>query len=131
MAPAEVEDVVEALATARRCAALGFDGVQVHAAHGYLLSQFLSPRGNARRDAYGGDAARRSLLLAVAAGRDGPWAPKLLAVKVNASDFEAGGFDRDGAAAVVRALAADEARVDVIELWIDRVGTSRPNFEIL
>ncbi|KAH8094135.1 FMN binding protein [Aureococcus anophagefferens] len=95
MAPAEVEEVVEA-----------FGARAVPVAAGQRAARRLRRRR--------GPAV--ALMLACRAARRAMGPGKLLAVKVNASDFEAGGFDRDGAAAVVRALAADEARVDVIEL---------------
>ncbi|KAF5663736.1 NADH oxidase [Fusarium heterosporum] len=64
MSVAEIEDVVQRFAnTARIAAAAGFDGVEIHAAHGYLLSQFLSEKSNKRTDAYGGTPAARAKII--------------------------------------------------------------------
>ncbi|KAF4991006.1 hypothetical protein FGRMN_8127 [Fusarium graminum] len=64
MSVAEIEDVVQRFAnTARIAAAAGFDGVEIHAAHGYLLSQFLSEKSNKRNDAYGGTPAARAKII--------------------------------------------------------------------
>lgn len=113
----EVVDVRERfVAAARRCVDAGFRGVQVHAAHGYLLSQFLSAATNRRTDRYGGDLAGRARLLlevceaTVAALPDhaSVW------VKVNSNDFRRGGFSEPEAARVVRWL--DDTGVDVVEL---------------
>jgi 2,4-dienoyl-CoA reductase-like NADH-dependent reductase (Old Yellow Enzyme family) len=93
--PAEIARVVrafaEAAARARRC---GFDAVQIHAAHGYLLSEFLSPAFNRRADEYGGPLANRGrIVLEVvrsvrqAAGPDYP-----VLIKLNSEDFIEGGF---------------------------------------
>jgi 2,4-dienoyl-CoA reductase-like NADH-dependent reductase (Old Yellow Enzyme family) len=94
----------------------GFSGVQVHAAHGYLISQFLSPRTNLRDDAWGGDPARRSrfLLEIVRAIRAavGPAFP--IGVKLNSADFQRGGFAIDEAMEVARALEA--AGIDLLEV---------------
>jgi len=103
----------EAAARARRA---GCDAVQIHAAHGYLLSQFLSPRFNRRRDGYGGGVERRARLLlevleAVRAAV-GPNYPVL--VKINAEDFVPGGLSVDDMLAVVELLEA--AGCDAVEL---------------
>jgi 2,4-dienoyl-CoA reductase-like NADH-dependent reductase (Old Yellow Enzyme family) len=94
----------------------GFAGVQVHAAHGYLISQFLSPRTNLRDDAWGGDPARRSrfLLEIVRAIRAavGPAFP--IGVKLNSADFQRGGFTIEEAMDVARALEA--AGIDLLEV---------------
>lgn len=113
----EIHEAIAAFATAaatvRRA---GFTGVQVHGAHGYLVSQFLSPRTNLRRDGWGGPLPRRArfLLEVVQAvrGAVGPSFP--VAVKLNASDFLRGGFEPEDAVAVARWLAAE--RVDLIEV---------------
>ncbi|KAM0352341.1 hypothetical protein ACHAPU_002006 [Fusarium lateritium] len=64
MSLAEIEDVVQRFAnTARIAATAGFDGVEIHAAHGYLLSQFLSEKSNKRTDAYGGTPAARAKII--------------------------------------------------------------------
>lgn len=86
----EVERLVEDIvATCRRCVDAGFDGVQLHSAHGYLLAQFLSPLTNRRTDRWGGDlAARASLLRTITARvREALGDDTTIAVKLNSSDF--------------------------------------------
>ena len=113
----EIADLVGRWAVAAKaCQDAGFTGVQVHAAHGYLVSQFLSPRSNLRTDDYGGSLENRArfLLESVAAIRAavGPAFP--VAVKLNSADFQKGGFDFDDSLQVVQWLEA--AGVDLIEI---------------
>jgi len=117
MERAELAAVTRAFASAaRRARVAGFDAVQIHAAHGYLLSQFLSPYFNRRTDAYGGDVTRRArLLLEVAAavraevGGDYP-----VLVKMNAADFLPGGLSEDDMLRVAGMLEAEG--IDAVEL---------------
>ena len=114
---ADIQDIIQRFAsTAALVQQAGFDGVQVHAAHGYLLSQFLSPRTNLRQDHWGGSLANRARLLlevvrAVRA-RVGPSYP--ISVKLNSSDFVKGGFTLDESIQVVRWLNA--AGIDLLEV---------------
>ena len=106
----EILDVVRRFGTAARVAsAAGFDGVELHAAHGYLLSQFLSPLVNRRTDRWGGPLENRMRLLmeAVGAVRAATRESFVLAVKLNSADFQRGGFSADDALAVATALQAD------------------------
>ena len=102
--------------TAALAKELGFGGVQVHAAHGFLLSQFLSPLFNKREDSYGGSLTGRMRLIleVVDAVREvvGPSYP--VAIKLNATDQLEGGFVEEEALAVVSAL--DETGVDLIDI---------------
>ncbi|GAA5315899.1 MAG: NADH:flavin oxidoreductase/NADH oxidase family protein [Candidatus Pelagadaptatus aseana] len=102
--------------TAKRAEAAGFDGVQVHAAHGYLLAQFLSPLTNQRQDQWGGSLANRaSLLLDIVRDiRSQCGADFCVSVKLNSADFQRGGFEVEDARQVVAWLA--EAGVDLVEL---------------
>ena len=113
----EVGEVVRRfVASARRVVDAGFDGIQVHAAHGYLLAQFLSPRTNRRDDAWGGDLERRArpLLEVVRGVREVCGSGRAVSVKLNSSDFRRGGHDADAAEQVVR-WVADEG-VDLLEV---------------
>lgn len=113
----EITGITQAFArTARLAVESGFDGVQVHAAHGYLLSQFLSPVANQRTDQYGGSAEnRRRLLLEVVAEVRAAIGPdKVLSVKLNSADFEKGGLDNEESLDVALALAA--AGIDLLEV---------------
>jgi 2,4-dienoyl-CoA reductase-like NADH-dependent reductase (Old Yellow Enzyme family) len=102
--------------TAKLAQQTGFGGVQIHAAHGFLLSQFLSPLFNKRSDEYGGTIANRMKLLlqSIEAVRKevGPDFP--IAVKLNSSDQLVGGLDEDDALEVVAAL--DASSVDLIDI---------------
>lgn len=102
--------------TASRAEQAGFDGVEIHAAHGYLLSQFLSPLVNRRTDAYGGSLENRArmLLEVVRAVRSVVSPSFAVAVKLNSADFQRGGFDADDARAVIGML--DPLGVDLVEL---------------
>jgi 2,4-dienoyl-CoA reductase-like NADH-dependent reductase (Old Yellow Enzyme family) len=115
--PAEIEDIIARFArTAAVAKQTGFTGVQIHAAHGYLISQFLSPLTNLREDAWGGDAPRRRrfLLEIVTAVRAAVGPGFAVSVKLNSADFQRGGFDEDESMAVVSAL--DQAGLDLLEI---------------
>ncbi|MEW6339142.1 MAG: NADH:flavin oxidoreductase/NADH oxidase family protein [Pseudomonadota bacterium] len=94
----------------------GFNGVQVHAAHGYLLSQFLSPLTNKRRDQWGGSIENRArLLVEIVRSVRGAVAPGfVVAVKLNSADFQRGGFSSEDAKRVVEML--NGLGVDLVEL---------------
>ena len=101
---------------AKACRDAGFTGVQVHAAHGYLISQFLSPLSNRRTDEYGGNLDNRARLLLEVIGAIraavGPAFP--VSVKLNSADFQKGGFAFEDSVTVAGWLEA--ASVDLIEI---------------
>jgi 2,4-dienoyl-CoA reductase-like NADH-dependent reductase (Old Yellow Enzyme family) len=113
----EIEDIVRRFGVAAAAVrAAGFDGVQIHAAHGYLLSQFLSPRANRRTDDWGGSLENRARLLLdvydtvrAAVGHDYP-----VAVKLNSADFQRGGFAFEDSLQVAAWL--QERGIDLIEI---------------
>lgn len=93
----------------------GFDGIEIHAAHGYLLSEFLSPYANRRRDLYGGSLANRlRLLLEIIDGIRDALNDFPLLVRFNASDFIAGGIDLPEGVQIARRL--EEAGVDALDI---------------
>jgi 2,4-dienoyl-CoA reductase-like NADH-dependent reductase (Old Yellow Enzyme family) len=94
----------------------GFDGVQVHAAHGYLISEFLSPKTNRRNDGWGGSLENRARLLldVVRAVRTAAGQEFTLAVKLNSSDFQKGGFAFEDSLTVAGWLK--EVGVDLLEI---------------
>jgi 2,4-dienoyl-CoA reductase-like NADH-dependent reductase (Old Yellow Enzyme family) len=94
----------------------GFSGVEIHAAHGYLLSQFLSPLTNRRTDIWGGSLENRARLLLeiVKAVRLAVSPGFAVAVKLNSADFQRGGFSTDDARQVVEML--NHLGVDLVEL---------------
>jgi len=94
----------------------GFSGVQIHAAHGYLISQFLSPLTNRRTDRWGGDieGRMRFLVEVVGAVRRAVGGEVPIGVKLNSADFQRGGFSEDESMAVVAALEAEG--IDLLEI---------------
>jgi 2,4-dienoyl-CoA reductase-like NADH-dependent reductase (Old Yellow Enzyme family) len=120
------------VAAARRAQMAGFDGIQLHSAHGYLLSQFLSPWFNRRTDQYGGSGDNRVRIhietiraIRQAVGDDYP-----LLVKINSEDFTDGGLSVSDSIAAARQMV--EAGLDAIELsggvlTGGRLSPSRPN----
>lgn len=117
MTPADIDQVVEAFGKAAgRAKRAGFDGVQLHAAHGYLLSQFLSPFFNKRTDNYGGSIENRArvLLEAFQAARNEVGKEYPVFVKINSQDFVEGGLTVDDMLQVCAML--ENAGVDAIEM---------------
>jgi 2,4-dienoyl-CoA reductase-like NADH-dependent reductase (Old Yellow Enzyme family) len=117
MTEQNIHEVVARFAHAARIAEkTGFAGVQIHAAHGYLLSQFLSPLTNRRGDRWGGGLENRArLLLETVKAVRGAVSPAFcVAVKLNSADFQRGGFDEDDAKGVVAML--NDLAVDLVEL---------------
>jgi 2,4-dienoyl-CoA reductase-like NADH-dependent reductase (Old Yellow Enzyme family) len=114
---AEIRDFIGRFATVAAIAReTGFTGVQVHGAHGYLLSSFLSPVTNRREDAWGGPLENRAriLLEAVRAVRAAVGTDFPVAVKLNSDDFRQGGFSNEECVQVVRWLNAE--RIDLLEV---------------
>ncbi|MEV6175608.1 NADH:flavin oxidoreductase/NADH oxidase family protein [Streptomyces sp. NPDC052015] len=117
MTAQQIEDTVTRFAvTAHRAQKAGFDGVEIHAAHGYLLSQFLSPLVNQRTDQWGGALENRARMLldVVQAVRAAVSPSFAVAVKLNSADFQRGGFDADDARQVIAML--EPIGVDLVEL---------------
>lgn len=113
----EVEAMVTRFADTAAAAELcGFDGVEIHAAHGYLVAQFLSPLTNLRDDKYGGSLENRArFLLDIITAIRARVGPKFgVGVKLNSADFQRGGFAIDDARAVVAMLSG--MGVDLVEL---------------
>ncbi|MFE2959205.1 nitroreductase family deazaflavin-dependent oxidoreductase [Nocardia tengchongensis] len=113
----EIVDIIARFGNAARVAeAAGFDGVQIHGAHGYLVSQFLSPLSNQRTDAWGGDAERRRrFVLEVVRSIRAAVRPGFgVGIKLNSADFQRGGFSEDESRAVIEQLSAEQ--VDLIEI---------------
>ena len=111
-----IDRVVEAFrAAALRARDVGFDVVELHAAHGYLLHQFLSPLVNQRTDGYGGDfAGRTRLLLEVTTAVRDVWPDdRPLLVRVSATDWVTGGWDVEQTVALSRLLG--ERGVDLVD----------------
>jgi 2,4-dienoyl-CoA reductase-like NADH-dependent reductase (Old Yellow Enzyme family) len=102
--------------TALAAQAAGFDGVEVHSAHGYLIAQFLSPLTNFREDAWGGPLENRArfLLEIVRTIRDRVNSDFIVGVKLNSADFQRGGFDIADSEQVVDWLNGEA--VDFVEI---------------
>jgi 2,4-dienoyl-CoA reductase-like NADH-dependent reductase (Old Yellow Enzyme family) len=96
------------VAATRRALGAGFDLVEVHAAHGYLLHEFLSPLSNTRTDAYGGDlAGRMRLVLEVLEDVRAVWPQdRPLVLRISASDWVEGGWSIDDSVALAKEAAA-------------------------
>ncbi len=117
MTEEDIQEVIKGFVKAARLAKeAGFTGIQIHSAHGYLLSQFLSPLTNIRTDKWGGSIENRSRLLLTIVrevrkevGVDFP-----IAVKLNSADFQKGGFTEEESLDVVKML--DSAKIDVLEI---------------
>lgn len=113
----EIGSIVAAFGEgARRAKEWGFDGVQIHGAHGYLVNQFLSPLTNQRTDLYGGSLENRSrfILEVYAAVRRAVGMDYPVMIKLNAADNLKGGFEVDDAVLVAQKLS--EAKIDAIEI---------------
>jgi 2,4-dienoyl-CoA reductase-like NADH-dependent reductase (Old Yellow Enzyme family) len=117
MSPGDIQNVISAFeAGAKRAKAAGFDGIQIHSAHGYLLSQFLSPAFNQRTDDYGGDIQNRARIhlhilqrIRQAVGEDYP-----VLIKMNCQDFIENGLSPEDSLQVAKMLVAEG--IDAIEL---------------
>jgi 2,4-dienoyl-CoA reductase-like NADH-dependent reductase (Old Yellow Enzyme family) len=113
----EIVNIIKKFATAARLAKeTGFDGVQIHGAHGYLVSQFLSPHHNQRQDKWGGTLENRMRFvleiyhaIRKETGDDFP-----IGIKLNSADYSKGGFSHEESMKVVEALA--EAGIDLLEI---------------
>ena len=115
MTVAETKEVVQSFShAALRAAKAGFDGVQIHAAHFFFLSRFISPAVNGRTDDYGGDPIKRSRILREILRGVKHIAPALhVTMKINSTDFNYGGLGEEESLEICRSMAA--AGLDSVE----------------
>lgn len=116
MTPADIEKVIEQFTAAtRRAHDAGFEVLEIHSAHGYLLHEFLSPLSNHRTDDYGGSLENRArLLLRVTRAVRSEWPARLpLLVRISATDWAEGGWDLPQSIQLARRLK--ELGVDLID----------------
>ena len=113
----EILEIIQRFArSAQICEKAGFEGVQLHGAHGYLISQFLSPLTNKRQDQWGGSIENRMrfLLEIYQAVRAATSENFIISVKLNSADFQRGGISEEDVIAVFKAM--DAAGIDLIEI---------------
>ncbi len=113
----EIQDIIQRFAiSAAICEKAGFEGVQLHGAHGYLISQFLSPLTNKRQDQWGGSIENRTrfLLEIYKAVRAATSDQFIISVKLNSADFQRGGITEEDVIYVFKAI--DAAGIDLIEV---------------
>ncbi|OTG75365.1 NADH oxidase [Acinetobacter sp. ANC 4169] len=113
----EIHDIIQRFATsAQICEKAGFEGIQLHGAHGYLISQFLSPLTNKRQDQWGGSIENRMrfLLEIYKAVRAATSDQFIISVKLNSADFQRGGITEEEVVTVFKAI--DAAGIDLIEI---------------
>lgn len=113
----EIKAIINRFAVSARLAkTAGFDGIQIHGAHGYLVSQFLSPRHNQRKDQWGGslDNRMRFVLEVYAAIRKEVGDDFPIGIKLNSADYSKGGFSHEDSMKVVETL--EQAGIDLIEI---------------
>lgn len=116
MTEKDIQDIVRRFVkSAELCQRAGFTGIQLHSAHGYLLSQFLSPKTNLRTDKWGGTIENRSRLLRTIIEETrkvvGPTFP--ISVKLNSSDFQRGGLTEEESLQIIQML---EGKIDLLEI---------------
>lgn len=100
---------------AMRAKKVGFDGVQIHAAHFFFLSRFISPRVNHRKDIYGGNTLNRSrILIEILKGIKAKCKDLHVMIKINCSDFTFGGLEEDESLEICKLLA--DNGIDSIEV---------------
>ncbi|KAL8917868.1 MAG: hypothetical protein Q9208_007690 [Pyrenodesmia sp. 3 TL-2023] len=117
--PEEIQRIIEGFVhSAEYLHRAGYDGIELHGAHGYLLSQFLSPTTNRRTDSYGGSLANRArLIMEIAQGiRSNPNIPPsfILGIKINSVEFQDKGFDPEECKQLCATLEAH--KFDFVEL---------------
>lgn len=113
----EIERIIEGFAhAAEYLHAAGYDGIQLHGAHGYLLAQFLATTTNKRTDQYGGSLENRSRIIIEIVQRIRKRVPQsfILGIKINSVEFQKGGFDAAECKELCAALEAN--RLDFVEL---------------
>lgn len=113
----EIQDIIQRFAKAAQvCEQAGFEGIQLHGAHGYLISQFLSPLTNKRQDQWGGSIENRMrfLLEIYQAVRAVTSAQFIISVKLNSADFQRGGITEEEVIYVFKTI--DAAGIDLIEI---------------
>lgn len=113
----EIKELVKKFGVAAKVAEeVGFDGVEIHGAHGYLINQFLSPYDNRRRDEYGGEIENRMRFLSEVYSEMRKVTKKGFAIglKINSSDFKEGGFTEEDSMYVIQRM--DEMGIDFIEI---------------
>lgn len=126
----EIAEMIQAFAAAaQRAKSAGFDFVEIHGAHGYLLSQFLSPLTNRRLDEYGGDLNRRLRLPleVVRAVRQALGDDYLLLYRLGANDYMPGGLTQ--AEGKQAAIALVKAGVDLLDISGGLCGASMPGWD--
>lgn len=126
MTKEDIHDVIDAFqSAARRAAEIGFDAIEIHGAHGYLISEFLSPLTNQRTDGYGGSTENRCrMLIEVLQAVHQAWPhEKPVLLRISAEDYEPGGMHPEEMAKVIELV---KPYIDVLDVSTGGVAETPP-----